>query len=73
MKWKSLISPVKNMNADKVKKLMAERIITDYQLIDVRQPQEYEREHLSGAELIPLIELPSRIPALDKDKLTIVY
>jgi len=73
MKWKSLFSPVKKMNADKVKKLMAETMMTDYQLIDVRQPQEYEKEHLPGAKLIPLSELPSRMNELDKDKLTIVY
>ena len=73
MKWKSLFSPVKKMNAAKVKKLMAETMMADYQLIDVRQPQEYEKEHLPGAKLIPLSELPSRMNELDKDKLTIVY
>lgn len=26
----------------------------DFLLVDVRQPQEYEKEHLPGAQLIPL-------------------
>lgn len=73
MKWKSLFSPVKNMNTDEVMKFMAERMTPDYQLIDVRQPKEYEKEHLPGAELIPLGELPSRMKSLDRNKRTIVY
>ncbi|MBF0342954.1 MAG: hypothetical protein HQL06_01865 [Nitrospirae bacterium] len=44
-----------------------------YNLIDVRQPQEYERGHIPGAVLIPLGELPMRISELTKSKTTIVY
>lgn len=45
----------------------------DYQLIDVRQPQEYAKGHLPGARLIPLPELEGRIGDLDLDKEIIFY
>jgi rubrerythrin len=42
-------------------------------LLDVRQPGEYESEHLPGAKLIPLPELNQRLAELDAAKPTIVY
>jgi len=45
----------------------------ELQLIDVRQPTEYERGHLPGAILIPLKELPERIGELDPSKPTLAY
>ena len=45
----------------------------DYQLIDVRQLQEYGDEHLPGALWIPAEDLPHRLDDLDKTKATIVY
>jgi rubrerythrin len=39
----------------------------------VRQPGEYESEHLPGAKLIPLPELAGRLAELDADKPTVVY
>ncbi|HSH13426.1 MAG TPA: rhodanese-like domain-containing protein, partial [Desulfurivibrionaceae bacterium] len=43
------------------------------QLLDVRQPGEYEQEHLAGARLIPLKELPERVGELDPAQPVLVY
>jgi len=37
-------------------------------VVDVRQPEEYRRGHISGSKLIPLGELSSRMNELPKDK-----
>lgn len=43
------------------------------QLLDVREPWEYEIVRLPGARLIPLAELPSRLRELDRTLPTYVY
>lgn len=43
------------------------------QLLDVREPWEYELARLPGAVLIPLAELPSRLRELDVSEPVIVY
>ncbi len=73
MDWKSLFTPVRNMSSQEAKEFMAQRKADQFQLLDVRQPREYEAGHLAGALLIPLKELPSRLAELDKKKPTIVY
>ena len=45
----------------------------EYQLLDVRQLKEYERGHLPGALLIPLLDLLARIGELDPQLPTLVY
>ncbi|MCJ7705569.1 MAG: hypothetical protein MUO28_08535 [Desulfobacterales bacterium] len=45
----------------------------EYNLVDVRQLQEYEQGHLPGAQLIPVGELQNRLADLDPNKPTIVY
>ncbi|HBM90372.1 MAG TPA: rhodanese-like domain-containing protein [Rhodospirillaceae bacterium] len=42
-------------------------------LLDVRQPQEYQIDHIEGATLIPLGELSVRLNELPKDKVIVVY
>ncbi len=37
-------------------------------LLDVRQPFEYQSEHIQGAVLIPLTELGQRVNELPKDR-----
>jgi len=44
-----------------------------FTLLDVRQPGEYDAEHLPGAKLIPLPELGARLSELDAGKPTVVY
>ena len=73
MNWKSLFVPVENMNVDQARTFMDEHPVADYQLLDVRQPKEYEAGHLAGAVLAPLKELPERLAEFDKNKPMIIY
>lgn len=45
----------------------------DIFLIDVRQPDEYEKGHIPGALLIPLPELPDKLSELRSDKDIVTY
>ncbi|PLX48541.1 MAG: sulfurtransferase [Desulfobulbaceae bacterium] len=73
MNWKNLFSPGQALPPDKAKEYIRAHKNDSFQLLDVRQPQEYEREHLPGAILIPLKELVNRHAELDPDKPTLVY
>ena len=64
---------IPSMTADKVRQFLAEKNPDEYNLVDVRQPAEYERDHIPGANLIPMAELKNRIGEIDPDKPTIVY
>jgi adenylyltransferase/sulfurtransferase len=44
----------------------------DFQLIDVREPHEYEICNLGG-ELIPMNEVPSNLDKISKDKTVVVH
>lgn len=46
---------------------------SDYDLIDVRQPAEYEAGHLPGAKLLPLKEFAARLEEIHPDRDTIFY
>jgi rhodanese-related sulfurtransferase len=65
--------PVSTWPAEKVREFLREKSPQEYNLVDVRQPAEYERGHLPGARLIPLGELEGRLKELDPNKLTITY
>lgn len=65
--------PVSSWSAEKVRDFLREKNAGDYNLVDVRQPQEYEHGHLPGAQLIPVGELEGRLEELDPDKPTIAY
>ena len=65
--------PVSTWPAEKVREFLDEHSPLEYNLVDVRTPQEYEKGHLPGARLIPVGELESRWKELDPDKLTIAY
>ncbi len=71
--WKKLFDPVKALEPDEVKNYIAQHPEGTYALIDVRQPGEYEKEHLPGAQLIPLPDLAGALKKLDPEKPTIVY
>ena len=45
----------------------------NFQLVDVREPIEYEMANIDSAKLIPLGELSDRINELDRERLTIVH
>ena len=57
----------------KVKDFLKDEKPEDYNLLDVRQPDEYEQSHLPGAKLIPVGELSDRLRELDPKKPTITY
>ena len=67
------LKPVKTLNAGEVRRFLDSCNPGDYNLIDVRQPREYERSHLPGAMLIPVGELQDHLQELDRNKPTITY
>ena len=50
---KKLFSFVDGIDSEEAKKFMAEHPEGSYTLLDVRQPSEYEQEHLPGPNLSP--------------------
>ena len=64
---------VKTMFPDDVKGLIDKNKEGAYTLLDVRQPFEYEEQHLPGAVLIPLPQLADSLAKLDSGKPTVVY
>lgn len=64
---------VRVMFPDDVQHFMREQKEGTYVLLDVRQPVEYEKNHLPGARLIPLPELADSMETLHRSKPTIVY
>jgi rhodanese-related sulfurtransferase len=64
---------IPTMTADEVRLFLSEKHPDEYNLVDVRQPREYERDHIAGANLIPMAELKGRLKEIDPGKPTIVY
>lgn len=73
MEWKKLFVPSTDISADQAKALLSSGPGEAPQLLDVRQPGEYEAGHLAGAVLIPLKELADRYQELDQGKPVVVY
>ncbi len=65
--------PVRSMTAQQAKEFIAAHHPDDYNLLDVRQPAEYEQRHLPGARLIPMGQLEKGLQGLDRKKPTLVY
>lgn len=65
--------PVDTWPPEKVRQFLEENRPQAYNLVDVRTPKEYEKEHLPGARLIPVGELETRWKELDRNKPTITY
>ncbi len=72
MHWKQFFTPVKSLNSIEAQKLL-EQSKDEVQLLDVRQPSEYENSHIAGAKLIPLPLLGESLDQLDRDKPVLVY
>lgn len=62
-----------NIWPDELKDYMNGHNEKDYLLVDVRQPPEYTREHIPGAELVPLNALMADAGRLPKDKDLVFY
>lgn len=73
MNWLSLFKKTKNISAEETREFISSSTIGEYQLLDVRTPKEYAKEHIPGAILIPVKELPDRIDELNPELQTIVY
>jgi rhodanese-related sulfurtransferase len=73
MRWKQLFTPVQSIDPDEAREFMARHPEGSYTLLDVRQPGEYEKEHLPGAKLVSLPNLADSLKELDPQKPIIVY
>jgi rhodanese-related sulfurtransferase len=73
MNWQSFFKENKEITAEQASDYIRSRPAGTLQLIDVRQPREYEEGHIPGAILIPLNELPRRIVEIDREREIIVY
>ena len=62
---------VKRISAEEARRLLEEN--PSIFLIDVRQPEEYEKGHIPGAKLIPLPELPDRLSEIKIDNEVVTY
>ena len=73
MRWKQFFTPATSMSTTEAKTFMADKAQEDFNLIDVRQPKEYEARHLPGSKLIPIAELDKHLDEIDPSKPTLVY
>ena len=73
MNWAELFIKEKSISAEEAKQLLGSESFDTYQVVDVRQPKEYEQAHIPGAILIPLSELPDNLSSLDQGAPLIVY
>ena len=62
------------MDSDYTPKEVAELLARDeVDLIDVREPDEYEAGRITGARHIPLAQLPEEVGALDRERPIVFY
>jgi rubrerythrin/rhodanese-related sulfurtransferase len=73
MKWNTIIDEVGSISVEEAKAYFNSHSSASYQLVDVRQPEEYSKRHLPGSLLIPLGDLIEGKGELDKEKTTILY
>jgi rhodanese-related sulfurtransferase/rubrerythrin len=73
MEFTCSVDRIKRLNPEKVRKILDNDTTGSFQLLDVRQPYEYEEGHIPGAKRIPLSELEYRHEELDRDKQIITY
>jgi rhodanese-related sulfurtransferase len=73
MRWKQFFTPVKSIDSNEARTYMADKDADEFNLLDVRQPGEYEAGHIPGSRLIPIAELDRRLDELDPAKPTLVY
>ena len=73
MKWKQFFTPIKSIDSQQGREMLAAAKADEVTVLDVRQPNEYAAGHLPGAKLIPLPELSDRLKEIDPEKPTLVY
>jgi len=72
-KVKRLLTPAESIDAEQARAFLKDHKEGTFTLLDVRQPAEYENEHIPGATLIPLPKLTDSYDQLDKTKPVVVY
>lgn len=71
MRWKQFLTPVESVTADEARQHIADT--PELEILDVRQPGEYQEGHIAGAKLVPMGELGDRLGELERDKPVLVY
>lgn len=64
---------IKIIRPDELKRLMDASSGAEFELVDVRQPEEYAEGHIPGAVLMPLATLEARQADLPRDRKIILY
>jgi rhodanese-related sulfurtransferase len=70
---RKLFSRVPSMKAEEAREFISSHQEGTYTLLDVRQPEEYEKEHIPGAKLIPMPAVANSLSELDPFKPIIAY
>jgi len=73
MNWNTIFTKEQTITPTEAKRLMGAGEGNEYQLLDVRQPKEYQQAHIPGAILIPLSDLTDNLSLLDRNNPVIVY
>lgn len=73
MSVRKLFQKVPSMTVEEVKAFIASHKTSEYLLLDVRQPKEYEHARIPGAKLLPLPNLNDAANELAPDRAIIVY
>ncbi len=61
------------MNMEQFRKFRKEKDESEYLVVDVRFPEEYEEEHIPGCVLLPLAEINARLTELPADRDIVFY
>jgi rhodanese-related sulfurtransferase len=64
---------VDTISVDEAKKVLKTKEEKNIALVDVRQPEEYERGHIPGAQFIPLADILKRKEEIDPSRTVITY
>ncbi|MBI5572758.1 MAG: rhodanese-like domain-containing protein [Desulfomonile tiedjei] len=72
-KLKKVLTLAEGIDPDQLREYIATHAEGTYTLLDVRQPKEYEKEHIPGSTLVPLPRLTDSLDRLDPTKPVIVY
>ncbi len=68
-----IFTKVNVISAEKTKELVKNTPQDELEIIDVRQPAEYERGHITGAKLMPMSTLSDNAEKLDASKTIVTY
>jgi rhodanese-related sulfurtransferase/rubrerythrin len=67
------VDEVTQLTPGEIKAILDQDKKGEFLLLDVRQPEEYQADHIPGATLIPLGELEARHGELDRNRKIIAY